>query len=201
MSSCSQALGYCEVDNDQLALRRSSVPNSSWVVSVRTGAATAMPRVEEVHIRRDCCGSLVLVPGDSLKVLDRPDAFVVADAGKASALIRLLLAAEGEKVSLKSFYMGWNDDSLNTKGFAEALDWVDQQQGRTDHNRTAAAPPPHASEISPKIIADTDRFTDPERTIKELPGSVQRLTRKRRGQAALRSPTQKRSSGNPPLSD
>jgi Protein of unknown function (DUF1176) len=181
-SSCSQTLGYCEIDNDQISLRRASAPGSDWVVSVRPGRAPTVPRVEEVRFRPNCaCDKVVLVPGKDLKVLGRPDEFAVVDTAKATALIDMLLAANGEKITRQSFHRGWSEDNVNTKGFAAALDWVDQQQGRSDRARTAAAPT-DSSEISAKIIADAERFTDPERTLKDLPRPVQALHAK-----ALRS--------------
>jgi len=172
-SSCSQALGYCEVDGEQITLRRASTPGANWVVSVRPDRATTIPRIEEVRFRRNCaCDKLVLVPGNELKVLQRPGEFVVADEGKATALIEMLLAANGEKVMMQTFHSGWSDENVNTKGFAEALIWVDQQQRRSDSGRTAAAPN-EVPEIGAKIIADAERFTDPERTSKYLPQPVQ----------------------------
>jgi hypothetical protein len=174
-SSCSQALGHCEIDNAQISLRRASTPDADWVVSVRPGRATAIPRIEEMRFRPNCaCDKVVLVPGKNLKVLQRPDEFVVADTGKATALIDMLLAANGERVTMQSFHSGWSEESVNTKGFAEALDWVDQQQGRTDRARTATVSF-SSSEINAKVVADVARFTDPERTSKDLPRPVQAL--------------------------
>ena len=187
-SSCSQALGFCEVDGEKIALRRASRPGANWVVSVRPHRATTIPRIQEVRFGRNCaCDKLVLVRGHDLKVVQRPDEFVVMDEGKATALIDMLLAANGEKIRMQSFHSGWSEESVNTKGFAEALDWVDEQQGRSDRARTAAVPN-ESAEISSKIIADVERFTDPERTAKDLPHPVQALHAKALSSDCKRKP-------------
>ena len=177
--SCSHALGYCEVQDNyptRISLRRDFAPDARWIVSVLPSTAMALPGVTELRYQPDCaCDKLVLVPGRSLKVLNRPDGFVVVDAEKATTLIRMLVDANGRKITFESQSRQTSRESVRTEGLTEALDWIDQQQGRTDGDRTAAAPPSSTAEIGTNTINDAARFTEPERTSGDLPEPVQRL--------------------------
>jgi hypothetical protein len=145
-------------------------------VSLKAGTATAPPRVEEVRVRAECdCSTVVLTVGESLKAVERPDLLTITDSAKASAVLNLLVKSQGKEVFVRYWSPGWDEESVNTRGLADALTWVDRQQGRTDADRSGAVIDPDTPAIPASMVTDTDAFTDPERTSKELPAPVRKL--------------------------
>jgi hypothetical protein len=175
-ASCSGLLGYCEVASSFVSLRRASSPGAGWVVAFKAGTATAAARVEEIQVRAKCaCDGVVLTVGESVKAVERPDLLTVTDASKADAVLNLLLAPGREEANLHYWSGSWAKESISLRGLTDALAWVDGQQNRTGGDRSAAAPSVDAPAIPTSLVADTDAFTDPERTSKELPAPVRAL--------------------------
>lgn len=174
-AACSAILETCEVKSRFVSLRRSSAPSAGWIVSLKADPATAPPRIEEVQASASCaCDRIVLTVGQDLKFIERPDLMTIANAGKATAVLQLLTSGQVEIV-LHTWSTSWSQVTIKTAGLAEVLAWVDRQQERSDRNLVGAAPPAEMPLIPASMVADTDAFTDPERTAKELPAPVRRL--------------------------